>query len=296
MDSPIALPTEFDREQFPQEADYLKKQFESDRLLRARTEFHRQFGTNPVTLQEWAISSIKPQQKSQIVDIGCGFGGFVHPLLGYLSDGSIVVGVDISYQMALAARRLMGQTGVVSFVQADAQTLPFEPGVFDIAMANNVLYHINNIRFAIQEAWRLLRPAGKFFAITVGRNYMRELRQLHDQTMLDLGLDWAVGLKAPFDDRFCLENGYQFVASVFVGVRIELYENDLKVNDSSSLSDYYATTYQFQAVVRDPRTPENVRDKVYETFREMAKKQIRRIGMIHISKPMGAFVGEKAQY
>ena len=45
---------------------------------------------------------------------------------------------------------------------ADIQNLPFPDGSFDVAVANWVLYHVQDRALAIAELARVLTPTGRF--------------------------------------------------------------------------------------------------------------------------------------
>jgi SAM-dependent methyltransferase len=55
-------------------------------------------------------------------------------------------------------------------VQADATAPPFLPGVFDVAVAVNVLDHLADPTVAIGEAHRVLAPGGTLVAATASRH------------------------------------------------------------------------------------------------------------------------------
>lgn len=66
-------------------------------------------------------------------------------------------------------QRWPGRAGVVGqgpcrYVVAEATSLPFVSGCFDLVVANLVLHHVRPVSAVLQEARRLLRPGGVFAA------------------------------------------------------------------------------------------------------------------------------------
>nr|HPH30097.1 class I SAM-dependent methyltransferase [Pseudomonadota bacterium] len=66
-------------------------------------------------------------------------------------------------------QRWPGRAGVVGqgpcrYVVAEATSLPFVSGCFDLVVANLVLHHVRPVLAVLQEARRLLRPGGVFAA------------------------------------------------------------------------------------------------------------------------------------
>jgi SAM-dependent methyltransferase len=94
------------------------------------------------------------------LDLCCGQGNVSAGLTG---RGCQVVGADFSPAMlALARERVPAAT----FVEADAQQLPFDDGEFDLVTSNLGICHVPDQPRALSEVRRVLRPAGRF-AMTV---------------------------------------------------------------------------------------------------------------------------------
>ncbi|HEX8222588.1 MAG TPA: class I SAM-dependent methyltransferase [Allosphingosinicella sp.] len=76
------------------------------------------------------LGEVAPVAGKQILDVGCGAGALTLAAAGRGAQG---LGVDISAPLIEAARARAERKGLASadFVQADAQTHPFEPASFD---------------------------------------------------------------------------------------------------------------------------------------------------------------------
>jgi ubiquinone/menaquinone biosynthesis C-methylase UbiE len=100
----------------------------------------------------------KPNTKA--LDLCCGQGNVAEALL---SRGCEVVGIDFSPAMLAFAR---GRAPNATFIEADAQDLPFDDAEFDFVVSNLGICHVPDQPRAVAEPRRVLRPAGKF-AMTV---------------------------------------------------------------------------------------------------------------------------------
>ena len=87
-----------------------------------------------------------------LVDIGCG-GGLLAPHVA--GKGYRHVGVDLS-PTALRRAREHG----VHPVRGDALAVPLPDGCADVVAAGEILEHVGDLRRAVAEACRLLRPGG----------------------------------------------------------------------------------------------------------------------------------------
>ncbi|HEY0641172.1 MAG TPA: methyltransferase domain-containing protein [Pseudonocardiaceae bacterium] len=125
-----------------------------------------------------------------LVDLGCG-GGLLAPHVAGL--GYTHVGVDLS-SSALALAAAHG----VRPVRGDVLAVPLPDGCADVVAAGEILEHVTDLRRAVAEACRLLRPGGllvldtlaatplaRFVAITVAERVPGLApRGIHDPALL----------------------------------------------------------------------------------------------------------------
>jgi SAM-dependent methyltransferase len=124
-----------------------------------------------------------PGEGGRVLDVGCGAGATTISMARRVGPTGHCVGVDISEPLVRVAkeRAINEKLGAVQFVQADAQTYPFEPGRFDSVMSRfGVMFFDDpqaafvNIRCAARPdaklafvAWR--SPAENPFMTTAAR-------------------------------------------------------------------------------------------------------------------------------
>lgn len=78
-------------------------------------------------LGEAAMDALAPVAGEQLIDIGCGAGQTTMALASRVGLDGSVLGVDISVPLLGVARRRAEGLSSVRFLEADAQTWPFEP-------------------------------------------------------------------------------------------------------------------------------------------------------------------------
>jgi sarcosine/dimethylglycine N-methyltransferase len=98
-----------------------------------------------------------------VLDVGSGVGGPARFLAATYGCG--VTGVDLSEPFVDAARYLTertGQSGRVSFETASALELPFDDGLFEVALLQHVAMNISDRARLYPEIRRVLKRGGRF--------------------------------------------------------------------------------------------------------------------------------------
>lgn len=107
--------------------------------------------------------ALAPDSSTSVLDIGSGLGGPSRYLAA--TYGCTVHGVDLSHSFVEAADFLAeksGLTGKVSYQQGNALDLPFPAHHFDIAWTQHVAMNIADRPALYGEAFRVLKPGGRF--------------------------------------------------------------------------------------------------------------------------------------
>lgn len=101
-----------------------------------------------------------PQPGWTALDIATGTG---HTGFALAPQVAAVVGIDLTPEMLAEARGLQARNGLtnVRFEIADAHRLPFPDASFEIVACRRAAHHFSNLRLALAEMVRVLRPGGR---------------------------------------------------------------------------------------------------------------------------------------
>jgi ubiquinone/menaquinone biosynthesis C-methylase UbiE len=154
----------------------------------------------------------------RVLDVGCGTGILLPHLLEFCSPLTRILELDYAEAMLRENARKSAQARVVRAC-ADAEHLPFRAGTFDHVLCFGVLPHFADLPAALEELFRVLRPAG---TLAVGHAMgSRELNSLHGslggptagdtlppaaslaQTLRDMGAKIAAAEEQP--DRYFVQ-------------------------------------------------------------------------------------------
>jgi ubiquinone/menaquinone biosynthesis C-methylase UbiE len=121
----------------------------------------------PSIFEPWArdlIDRARPIGPSdRILDLGCGTGIVARLLRDRLGGATRIVGLDANPQMIATARRLAPE---LEWREANAMSLPFEDGAFELVMCQEMLQFVPDRAAAAREIRRVLEPGGRLIAST----------------------------------------------------------------------------------------------------------------------------------
>jgi SAM-dependent methyltransferase len=158
----------------------------------------------------------------RVLDLGCRAGALTRAYL----EGNDLVGVDVDRQALAQAAALGIETHRLNVEEG----LPFEDGSFDVVVAGELLEHVRDPRWLVDEAERLLRPGGTFVGSVPNafrlKNRLRFLlgrKPEDDPTHLHMFSPAEIrSLLARFD-----ATELHFVAGRFVPLHPRLFANDI---------------------------------------------------------------------
>jgi SAM-dependent methyltransferase len=257
----------------------LHDQYRTSGNLQARIDFHVRFRTNPYDWQRWVFDHLRLPAEARILEIGCGAGSLWLENQDRVPAGWEVTLADLSPGMLAKARRSLGSSPMLQIspmLALDAQALPFPRARFDGVVANHMLYHVPDRPRALAEIRRILKPGGRIYAATGGRDQLCELIELVSRFDPTLVLWEGRG-----PDSFLLETGEAQLAPWFDGVTLHRYDDALEVTDAEALAAYVASKVKL-----DPE-----RKAAFVLF--VADELRRRGGTLRVSKDYGMFEGTR---
>lgn len=245
----------------------LRHQYGDEGNLRARIELHRRFSVAAERWTDWVFARLALAPGEALLEVGCGPGDLWRVTGHRLPAGVSLTLTDSSPGMVERARAALGERA--DYAVAPADDIPFPDDSFDVVVANHMLYHVPDLRRALAELARVLRPGGRLVASTIGADHLAELGELAGP-----GLRWM-----DTTQRFGLENGAGQLAAVFDDVVREDYEGDLVVTEAQPLVAFVASL----------QGPEGLPEADAERIRAAAQAAIDREGSFRVTRATGLF-------
>lgn len=135
---------------------------------------HGKVFLDPQEDTEKVVNFFKKHGVKKILDLGCGTGRHV---IYFAKNGFKVYGIDIAEQGIKIAREWLKEEKLQADLRVGSiyKKLPYRNGFFDAVISTNTIHHekIENIRKAILEIERVLKPKGLIF-ITVRKRKFKK--------------------------------------------------------------------------------------------------------------------------
>lgn len=132
------------------------KTFERDGYSRVAESYANKTAKVTAQVNIAVLNAVGTTAGMDFLDVACGPGFLTAEALG---RGANVTAIDFSPNMVALARTRNRNARIL---EADAENLPFEDGAFSAVVCNLGILHFARPEQAVAEAFRVLRPGGRY--------------------------------------------------------------------------------------------------------------------------------------
>jgi 2-polyprenyl-3-methyl-5-hydroxy-6-metoxy-1,4-benzoquinol methylase len=261
-----------------------EKQYYNSEKLEKRGNIHQLFGTNKQRWVEWLFDQYSIPANAKIIEFGCGTGSLWLENIDSIDKSWNVVLSDFSEGMIQKAKKSLSSFPSFCFEIIDLNTVNDIHGIFDIIIANHMLYHLDNVEKALANFKEIMGEKATLYASTFGDTNMLEMRPIIKGFTGNNKYENSV---QTITSRFSLESGEIKLRNIFSSVNKILYEDVLKITEAIPLAEYILSVNDIVPGV------EIIQPNAFDELVKYLNKLISNKGFITISKSVGTFIATK---
>jgi|TARA_B110000438_G_scaffold246998_2_gene248905 demethylmenaquinone methyltransferase/2-methoxy-6-polyprenyl-1,4-benzoquinol methylase len=111
------------------------------------------------------INWLNPQKNTKLIDVASGTGDIAKLFLETINYNAYVYCVDENQGMLDLNKKKFKQKSNIEWFCNNGEQLPFEDNSFDYYTISFGIRNIENINLALKEAYRVLKPGGRFLCL-----------------------------------------------------------------------------------------------------------------------------------
>src|SRR4029450_1933189 len=119
------------------------------------------------------VERLRPSPGARVLDVCCGSGASALPAAEMVGPTGFVLGIDLAERLLALARAKAAARGLTNteFRVGDMLDLHLPEATFDAAICVLCFFCGPDMRAAIRELWRVIRPGGKLAVTTWGPRF-----------------------------------------------------------------------------------------------------------------------------
>ena len=147
------------------------------------------------------IDLLNPQNNTKLIDVASGTGDIAKLYLNKINFKGNVYCVDENNEMLNLSKKKFNEKSNIEWSCNNAETLPFEDNYFDYYTISFAIRNVENIEIAIKEAYRVLKPGGRFLCLEfskVKNDVLKKFYQTYSKTIPKIG-KLIIGKEEPYE-------------------------------------------------------------------------------------------------
>ena len=111
------------------------------------------------------LSMMNPSSNQSLIDVACGTGDIAKLFLKHVNKSTQVTCVDPNNAMISKGKEKLSKFKNINWIISPAEKIPLHDNLFDFYTISFGLRNTANIAQALSEAYRVLKPGGRFLCL-----------------------------------------------------------------------------------------------------------------------------------
>ena len=147
------------------------------------------------------IDWLNPSKNTKLIDVASGTGDIAKLFLEKIDYRGNVCCVDENEGMLNISKKKFEQINNVQWYCGKAEKLPFKDNEFDYYTISFGIRNVNDVNIVLDEAYRVLKPGGKFICLEFSKvksEILNKLYQIYSKSIPKIG-KFVVGKSEPYE-------------------------------------------------------------------------------------------------
>ena len=147
------------------------------------------------------LNMMNPSYEKKLIDVACGTGDIAKLYLSYVGKLSNITCVDPNKGMVKKGKEKLKKFKNLNWIIAPAEKLPISDESYDFYTISFGLRNTTNLSNTLSEAYRVLKPGGRFFCLEFSKiqNSNLDLMYKNYSKIIPLLGKIIVGKKEPYE-------------------------------------------------------------------------------------------------
>ena len=147
------------------------------------------------------IDWLNPSKNTKLIDVASGTGDIAKLFLKKIDYSGNVYCVDENEGMLNISKKKFAQINNMEWYCNKAEKLPFKDNEFDYYTISFGIRNVSNTNIVLDEAFRVLKPGGKFICLEFSKvksEILNKLYQIYSKSIPKIG-KYVVGKSEPYE-------------------------------------------------------------------------------------------------
>ena len=147
------------------------------------------------------LNMMNPSSNQKLIDVACGTGDIAKLFLNYIKKSSQITCVDPNKGMIKKGKEKLIDFKNLNWIIAPAEKLPIKDNSFDFYTISFGLRNAKNLDKALKEAWRVLKPGGRYLCLEFSKienSNLNFIYKNYSKIIPSIG-KFVVGKKEPYE-------------------------------------------------------------------------------------------------
>ena len=147
------------------------------------------------------INMMNPSPNKILIDVACGTGDIAKLYLNYVNNQANITCVDPNRSMIKKGKEKLNEFKNLNWIISPAEKIPLDENIFDYYTISFGLRNTKNLNKALSEAYRLLKPGGRFLCLEfskISNNGLNFVYKNYSKLIPLIG-KFVIGKKEPYE-------------------------------------------------------------------------------------------------